>query len=106
MERTMAIFDWIFGLSPASRPYRLYYLQSPNDGLDDDALTARREKEATSLASVHGLAKKYTSLKLLWQFMNHDHALYTAGKLIERGRVSSNTGDGPTDLVKKSYGGA
>lgn len=102
----MAIFDWIFGLSPLSRPYRLYYLQSPNDGLDEDALTARREKEATSVATVHGLAKTCTSLKQLWQFMNHDHALYSAGTLIERARVAANTGAGLTDVVKKSYGGA
>jgi hypothetical protein len=102
MDRTVAIFEWIFGLSPS--PYRLYYLQSPNDGLGEDALTARREKEAASLASVQGLAKTYTTLKQLWQFMNHEHALYTASKLIERGRAASS--DGPNDLVKKSYGGA
>jgi hypothetical protein len=100
MDRTVAIFDWIFGLPPSS--YRLNYLQSPNDGLGADALDARREKEAASLQSVQCLSQKCRSMKQLWDFMNHDHALYTAAKLIERGREAS---EGPNDLVKKSYGG-
>lgn len=100
MNRSVAIFDWVFGLSTSS--YQLHYLQSPNDGLEEEALLARKTKETESLQSVHRLAKQYTSLKQLWGFMNHDHALYTAQKLVERGE---NAPDGPDDLVKKSYGG-
>lgn len=100
MNRTIAIFDWVFSLSTSN--YHLHYLQSPNDGLGPEEIAARGQKEAESLESVHHLAKQYTSMKQLWQFMNHDHALYTAQKLVERG---TQTSGGPNDLVKRSYGG-
>ena len=103
MARTKAIFDWVFHLPPRSHPYDLYYWQSPDVGLSDVALQARNEKEAQSLQSVERLAKEYTTLPKLWKFLTHKHSLYTASQLVERAKEG---GSGPSELIKKSYGGA
>lgn len=113
MNRTAAIFDWIFlDCVPRSHKkkkrgeslYELYYLSSPNVGLTEDAIAARKEREDQSAKNVRDyLAKKYTTLSDVWKFLNTDHALYSADKLIHRGQGSMKD---PTanDLVKKSYG--
>ncbi len=116
INRTAAIFDWIF--VECSRhdemkgkpkkqdlnPYEMYYLSSPNVGLSEEAIAARREREEQSAIHVREhLSKTYTTLSQLWGFLNRDHALYTASKLIERGRGSGND-PSANDLVKKSYG--
>ena len=43
MDRSRAIFDWIFSLDNAH--YQLHYLESPNVGLSDTAIQARVERE-------------------------------------------------------------
>jgi len=103
MERTTAIFDWIFALDDPHPAYELSYLESPDIGLADDALQARSEKENKSLSAVQRFAKQYTSLKLLWSFLNQQHDLYTASKLVEGGASHFDTKS--AELIKKSYGG-
>jgi hypothetical protein len=105
MARTQAIFEWIFSADPASYPYRLFYLQSPNVGLSGDALAARQEKETQSVASVRKLSQQYPRLGDVWRFLNSHHTLYTASKLVERAKKSP-VDPAVNDLVKKSYGGA
>ena len=102
MERTKAIFDWIFGLNHSV--YSLVYLASPNTGLGFDALTARQEKERSGLQSVKTLAQKHRSLKDVWLFLNQKHSLYTASKLIERSENAEF--EEISDFVRKSYGGS
>jgi uncharacterized SAM-binding protein YcdF (DUF218 family) len=104
MARTRAIFDWIFGLDDR-RDYKLYYLQSPNIGISDGALHARSEKEAKSVTTVEAFAKQYRSLSQVWSLLNTQHDLYTASKLVERGRATRSSDYETTDLIKKSYGG-
>jgi len=103
MERTKAIFDWIFGLDSPRPAYELTYLESPNVGLKDDALEARSIKEAKSLSTVQRFAKQYRSLRQVWSFLNQQHDLYTASKLVEGG--ASHLDSKSADLIKKSYGG-
>lgn len=104
MERSKAIFDWVFALdSPARAPYKLIYLVSPDIGLTAEVLAARKEKELKSLATVQKYAKEIRSMRQLWYFLNHQHSLYTASKLIEGGVSQLNTTT--AELVKKSYGG-
>lgn len=114
MARTAAIFDWIFGCPPnggskQSRSnkngYELYYLSSPNVGLSEEAVSARKEREDQSAKNVREkLATKYTTMALVWSFLNKEHALYTADKLIERGRGSGLNKEAASEIVKKSYG--
>eukprot|EP00980_Cylindrotheca_fusiformis_P020701 scaffold7738_cov133-Cylindrotheca_fusiformis.AAC.10 len=106
MERTKAIFDWIFLQcdKDGRRPkYTLYYLSSPNIGLSEEAVQARREREVKSEQTVREhLAPTYKTLKDVWGFLNDNHSLYTANKLVQRAR-----GDGDasaSDMVKQSYG--
>eukprot|EP00934_Nitzschia_sp_Nitz4_P002836 Nitzschia sp. Nitz4//scaffold137_size62074//47177//48067//NITZ4_006425-RA/size62074-processed-gene-0.95-mRNA-1//-1//CDS//3329535730//2826//frame0 len=107
MTRTKAIFDWVFGLPAAdtSRPpsYQLYYLSSPDVGLSHEAIEARQQREEQSATNVReNLAKKYNTMSKLWNFLHHEHALYTASKLVERGRGAGE--QDTSEMVKKSYG--
>jgi hypothetical protein len=101
MERTKAIFEWIFGLGNAG--YELSFLASPNMGLDKDVLEARKEKERKSLQSVESLRETYTSLRDVWHFLNEKHDMYTASKLVEQGRDEQGSGE-TSELVRESYG--
>ena len=105
IERTKAIFDWIFSLDRPRSPYEISYLQSPDVGLEEDALEARREKEAKSLVAVQRFAKQFQSMKQVWAFLNQQHDLYTASKLVQGGASNIDT-DISSDLIKKSYGGS
>lgn len=112
MNRTMAIFNWIFGLSTGQplppqqqqqqRPYELHYLASPDVGLTSEAVQARRDREHASLVRVHEYAQSYTTLAQVYHFLTTQHGLYTSNKLIERASTASS--EGTSDLVKKSYG--
>ena len=106
MDRTRAIFDWIFDFPPTSgKNYDMYYLSSPNVGLTKEAITARREREVQSATTLRQmLIPKYKSLPEIYQFLTESHSLYTASKLVERAR---GTGDGAaSNAVKQSYGAA
>lgn len=100
MPRTKAIFDWIFNLNPAG--YQLFYLESPDVGLSEDALHARYEKEKKSLESIKIFSATFRNLKHVWEFLNVQHDLYTSSKLVQRGKQTAATVE---ELVKKSYGG-
>jgi uncharacterized SAM-binding protein YcdF (DUF218 family) len=124
MDRTIAIFDWIFlscsGITnegppkkrkgnksnnQSSNQYELFYLDSPNVGLSSEAVHARKEREAASARTVREkLAPTRTTLKDVYQFLTQDHALYTAQKLVERGRGSAGGDVQASSTVKESYG--
>ncbi|VEU43312.1 unnamed protein product [Pseudo-nitzschia multistriata] len=120
MARTRAIFDWIFSIPPAVAmgvaaggfgegfpAYDLYYLESPNVGMAREAIAARKEREASSARSVDALSKKYShSLGDVYRFLTHDHALYAASPLVDRGKATAADilEDSVNDAVKKSYG--
>ena len=101
MPRTEAIFEWIFGLDHGG--YNLVFLQSPDKGLGKEAVAARQAKEAKSLESISSLREKFTSLEQVWKFINEQHAMYSASKLVGRARESRLPAT--TKLVKESYGG-
>ncbi|KAG7338414.1 DUF218 domain containing protein [Nitzschia inconspicua] len=121
MDRTMAIFDWIFSSETTStkkknkkqtqqqhkdNAYQLYYLQSPNVGLSDEAIQARRDREAASAKTVREvLMPRYTTLGDVYRFLTQDHSLYTAHKLVARGRGIDTDAKSASEQVKKSYGG-
>ena len=120
MPRTRAIFEWIFGIhssSSSSHPndeqqqYELYFLESPNVGLSEDAIRARKEREANSLTSVQQhLAPKLTTMQDVWRFLTQEHSLYTAHKLVERGAKGGDEDSSATNdnqqALKESYGGS
>eukprot|EP00532_Pseudo-nitzschia_australis_P016956 CAMPEP_0168249790 /NCGR_PEP_ID=MMETSP0141_2-20121125/2193_1 /TAXON_ID=44445 /ORGANISM="Pseudo-nitzschia australis, Strain 10249 10 AB" /LENGTH=348 /DNA_ID=CAMNT_0008185815 /DNA_START=118 /DNA_END=1160 /DNA_ORIENTATION=+ len=100
MARTEKIFDWIFSIPTTVIPantgvnellsYDLYYLESPNVGMTPEAISARKEREASSSNSVEHLSKKYSrSLADVYNFLTRYHALYAANPLVERGRATT-----------------
>ena len=102
MDRTKAIFDWIFGIGEG---YELYYLSSDNIGLTQEGLHARREHEANGARTVQQkLAPSHTTMQDVWAFLNQQHDLYTASKLASRAR-SSGISDIASSALKESYGG-
>lgn len=108
MSRTQKIFDWIYFVDPPTVPYDLYYLQSPNVGMASQVITARKERETSSSKSVDHLSKQYTTLKQVYEFLTRQHALYTATKLVDKGRATSKEVQDASiqEDVKKSYGGS
>lgn len=104
MDRTMAIFDWIF-LQCNDDNYQLHYLSSPDVGLTEEAVEARREREKKSEKTVREiLAPKHTTLKDVWKFLTHEHSLYSASGLVKRGKGDVNSVS--SSMIKQSYGAA
>eukprot|EP00978_Attheya_sp_CCMP212_P016191 scaffold42226_cov45-Attheya_sp.AAC.4 len=111
MERTKAIFDWIFGVSrmgSAEFGYELYYLSCDNEGLSSEAIAARAEHEAKGAKNVRDkLAKEYNSLRGVLQFLTEKHDFYSATKLSQRAiqtQLQSDL-DPKSAALKRSYGG-
>ena len=101
MDRTKAIFDWIFSIGNGD--YELYYLSSDNIGLTKEALDARRAHETKGAKSVsQNLALQYKTLTDVWGFLNHKHDLYTASKLVDRARDAGLSERSAS--LKESYG--
>lgn len=84
--------------------YQLSYLVSADTGLDDQVLDAREKKERESLESLKQLRTKYTSLQAIWTFLNEEHDLYTAAKLVELARQPESAMEGQKAEWRKSYG--
>lgn len=101
MDRTKAIFEWIFGVG--STDYELSFLASQNVGLSAEVLKARKEKEQRGLSTVDALASQFTTLPQIWRFINEQHDMYTASKLVERGRADK-VNPVVSKLVRDSYG--
>lgn len=103
MNRTIAIFEWIFALDtpPSGRPYQLHYLATPDVGLSHEALEARAAKEGAGLQQVEKYATQYNTMAKLHKFLTTNHGLYTASSLVERaGQKLSDA----SALLKESYG--
>jgi len=102
MDRTKAIFDWVFGIGNSG--YELYYLSSDNIGLTEVGLQARRQHEMKGAKSVtQNLVPQCKSLKGVWEFLNHKHDLYAALKLADKAR-QAGLSDARSASFKESYG--
>jgi hypothetical protein len=110
MDRTRAIFDWIFGVqderSNYDSSYKLYYVATPDLGLSDEALDSRRKHEAKGAANVtENLRPKYTTIQKVWKFLNYNHDFYCAEKLVKKTESSVLEDCQVTAALKDSYGG-
>eukprot|EP00571_Detonula_confervacea_P013802 CAMPEP_0172300628 /NCGR_PEP_ID=MMETSP1058-20130122/2665_1 /TAXON_ID=83371 /ORGANISM="Detonula confervacea, Strain CCMP 353" /LENGTH=338 /DNA_ID=CAMNT_0013010451 /DNA_START=98 /DNA_END=1114 /DNA_ORIENTATION=- len=112
IHRSKAIFDWIFHVplssdtesSSTTTPYELYYLSCNNVGLANDALESRKSHEARGETNVRTkLAKEYTTLKGVWEFLTEKHDFYAANRLVRRGMGEDEAGS-DNNLLKLSYG--
>jgi hypothetical protein len=76
MPRAEAVFRWVYGLDGAR--YDLEFAASPDEGLSEAGLSARRTWEQQSLARVRGLCEKLTSLRSLAGWLFREHGAYQA----------------------------
>eukprot|EP00588_Corethron_pennatum_P024830 CAMPEP_0194328174 /NCGR_PEP_ID=MMETSP0171-20130528/43783_1 /TAXON_ID=218684 /ORGANISM="Corethron pennatum, Strain L29A3" /LENGTH=383 /DNA_ID=CAMNT_0039088413 /DNA_START=72 /DNA_END=1223 /DNA_ORIENTATION=- len=112
MDRSKAIFDWIFSIDGRhgfSDEYLLCYLSTPNAGLTPEAVASRKEREANSAANVRvRLSKTYTTMFSVWEFLTQKHDLYNALTLTQRSVQPQSDadacGDNSSQLLKQSYG--
>lgn len=114
MERTKLIFDWIMK-APSDTSgstdidYKLYYLSVPNDGISNEALRIRQEKESKSAQNVkHVLMKQYTSTYDIWMFLTQQHSFYNAQMLVDRANIvkANIVEQQDFQMLRQSYGGS
>lgn len=89
MPRTRAIFDAVFALpfdgdsGRAACEYVLEY-EEVADELTPDALGARHEREAQSLAQWQRTAPRFRSLRELHRWMHFEHGAYAVSRLTKQ----------------------
>ena len=104
VERTEAIFRWVFGAAPTEH-YAISYLGTADRGLSVDEVQARRAREAKSADNVRTrLAPAHPTLKSVREFLVSKHDLYSASGLVAR--ASRSAAPDADDALLASYGGA
>ena len=79
MPRTRTIFEWIYGLpSPLTvKSVELDFEEVPDEGIDEDILRARVEREKTSLQNVLRLKKELRTLLDFHRWLFTEHGAYS-----------------------------
>ncbi len=98
MQRTEAIFRWVFGAAPDCG-YDLAFEATKDVGLSPEALEARAEKERASLAVVRDLATNIVTLSGIHQWIFAEHGAYAWFMRDSSYRPASG-------LLAETYGGA
>jgi uncharacterized SAM-binding protein YcdF (DUF218 family) len=75
MQRTEAIFRWVFGLSPSSG-YELSFETVDNAGVSEEALDLRAAKERAALEQIKQISQRISTLSQLHQWMYTEHGAY------------------------------
>ncbi|MBC8167085.1 MAG: YdcF family protein [Bryobacteraceae bacterium] len=94
MQRTRAIFEWIYSMEAAA--YYLEFLASPNDGLTAEAVSARVAKENLSLATVQQLRRELRNTRDLHNWMYTRHQAYSTESILRPRTL-------PDSLIMESY---
>eukprot|EP00415_Alexandrium_ostenfeldii_P000714 UN0714 len=85
MERTRAIFEKVFSLTPEPSfgPYSLEFVEVPNDGLEGDVLASRKEREAKSTVGFRNNTASMTEMRQMHSFLFSDHLAYASKRLLK-----------------------
>ena len=76
MERTKAIFQWVFGLAPV-RGYELAFETVPNLGMPEEDLAFRCAREAESLEKLGQVRDRIGTVAGLHRFLFTEHDAYS-----------------------------
>ena len=76
MPRTERIFRWVFGLDAPAGRYELAFDAVADEGMDQDVLGARQEKEQASLARLEETKAGITTLRALHHWLFEEHSAY------------------------------
>jgi hypothetical protein len=74
LERTEAVFGWVYGLAPSA--YVLSFEAVADDGIAPAALAARREKERASLTALRPTIGEIHTLADLHRWLFRHHGAY------------------------------
>lgn len=83
MPRSRVLHEWVYGLEGMCAPdaqVALTYEATPDAGLAEDVLEARREREAASTADAAEKARRYTTLEAYHEWLHTDHDLYATAR--------------------------
>jgi DUF218 domain len=83
LERTRAIFEWVYGLS--ANDYELAFEGVPNVGIDAESLAARIQKEEQGLQNLRDQVKAIKTMKQLHDWLFFEHNAYR----LRRGRADA-----------------
>lgn len=76
LERTRAVFEWVYGLTPISRHYELSFEGVSDPEIHPDVLSARREKERDRLSSLAEMKARISTLVDFHRWLFTEHAAY------------------------------
>ncbi|MBN1582196.1 MAG: YdcF family protein [Anaerolineae bacterium] len=79
MLRTERIFCWVFGLDAPAGHYELGFDAVSDDGIDQDMLAARREKEQARLVQLEETRARIVTLRDLHRWLFQEHSAYATG---------------------------
>jgi len=85
MQRTRAIFEKVFTLTPTPSfgKYQLEFVEVPNDGVEGEALRARKEREAKSTVGFQKNTAFMTTMRDMHRFLFMDHMAYASKRLLK-----------------------
>ncbi len=76
LSRTRATFEWIYGLTPLSSAFRLFFESMPNKGLSPEALKTRISREKISLEKLQKTQSDITTLDNFQTWFYSQHTAY------------------------------
>lgn len=79
MSRTRAIFEWVFSILPCPIEYKLDFIEVSDDGLDEELVNLRIEKEKESLLKLNATKEKICNLSQFHDWLYSQHAAYATG---------------------------
>jgi hypothetical protein len=88
LPRTMAIFQWVYSLTPFKKEHELSFADVPDEGLGLEALQARREREKISLDKLLPKIKSIQSLEGFNRWLYSEHDAYSPSP--DKERLSEN----------------
>ncbi len=79
MPRTKAIFQWVYGLNSPymGKSFDLNFEEVPDEGIAEDILSARIEREKTSLQNVLRLQKEIRTFQDFHKWLFTEHGAYS-----------------------------
>jgi hypothetical protein len=80
LPRTREAFDWIYRLRPPNQEYNLSFESVPDQGLDQTALNARKDREAKSLETLIMTRQQISTLLELAAWLYLEHGAYKPGR--------------------------
>lgn len=78
LKRTQEIFRWVFSLDSPRPAYDLKFMGVADEGINEEVLSARKEKEKHSLQQLLKLKKKITTLQDFHNWIFTEHGAYSA----------------------------